>query len=266
MAKPLRLLVITQNAPLYMGRFMDDLLSKTQANPDLEVVGFVVLSPIFQKSTLEEAKARFALYGVKDFCLMAGHILWAKLWDKLLGASNPFPEKSLQTVLNKWKIPTLAYQQPNSVDFQNFLKDNVDIAISVACPKILKKDTLDSAKLCSLNYHTGKLPKYRGRQPLFWAMLNGEEEVGITIHEMEPSLDAGAIVCQESIDIKGLRSLHRVYERTIAQGPRVLYEAILKVAKGDATRLNNPNDQASQHSFPTQKDGLTFRAKGCRVY
>jgi len=61
---------------------------------------------------------------------------------------------------------------------------------------IFKRALLDTPRLACLNVHTGILPGYRGFKPVFWMQSRGEPEMGVTIHEMEESIDTGRIVVQ----------------------------------------------------------------------
>ena len=63
--------------------------------------------------------------------------------------------------------------------------------------KFLRKKILDAPKYGCINYHTALLPKYRGRQPLFWALLNNEKTTGITIHKMDEFIDKGELIIQK---------------------------------------------------------------------
>jgi len=51
------------------------------------------------------------------------------------------------------------------------------------------------------NLHPSMLPKYRGPNPFFWAIKNGEQRSGVTVHELTPNVDAGAIIKQDSIEL-----------------------------------------------------------------
>jgi UDP-4-amino-4-deoxy-L-arabinose formyltransferase/UDP-glucuronic acid dehydrogenase (UDP-4-keto-hexauronic acid decarboxylating) len=51
------------------------------------------------------------------------------------------------------------------------------------------------------NLHGSLLPKYRGRAPLNWVLVNGESETGVTLHRMVNRADAGDIVAQKSVAI-----------------------------------------------------------------
>ena len=53
-----------------------------------------------------------------------------------------------------------------------------------------------------LNIHPASLPRYRGRHPMHWALINGEKEFAITIHKMEKEIDAGEIYWQQFVKIK----------------------------------------------------------------
>jgi methionyl-tRNA formyltransferase len=55
--------------------------------------------------------------------------------------------------------------------------------------------------LGAFNMHGSLLPKYRGRAPINWAILHGESRIGMTLHRMVKSADAGAIVDQEGVNI-----------------------------------------------------------------
>jgi len=57
------------------------------------------------------------------------------------------------------------------------------------------------ARWAALNLHGSLLPKYRGRAPVNWAILNGETETGATLHYMVAKPDAGPIVAQERVPI-----------------------------------------------------------------
>ena len=63
------------------------------------------------------------------------------------------------------------------------------------------KDILDIPPKCCLNLHGSLLPKYRGRCPINWVLINGEKQTGVTLHYMTPRPDHGDMVCQRSVDI-----------------------------------------------------------------
>ena len=67
--------------------------------------------------------------------------------------------------------------------------------------QVLKPELLALAPRGAFNMHGSLLPKYRGRVPVNWAIINGERETGATLHEMAAKPDAGRIVDQQSVPI-----------------------------------------------------------------
>jgi methionyl-tRNA formyltransferase len=66
---------------------------------------------------------------------------------------------------------------------------------------MLAKAWLGVPRRGALNMHGSLLPKYRGRAPVHWAILNGETVTGASLHYMEEKPDAGALVDQQSVPI-----------------------------------------------------------------
>jgi len=66
---------------------------------------------------------------------------------------------------------------------------------------MFKKPILDIPKVACLNLHGSLLPKYRGRAPINWVLVNGETETGVTLHHMTTRADDGDIVCQAKVAI-----------------------------------------------------------------
>jgi methionyl-tRNA formyltransferase len=71
----------------------------------------------------------------------------------------------------------------------------IDLAVSVTYDKIIKPDFIARCKRI-INIHNSPLPKYRGVNPINWALKNSETQHGVTIHEITPGIDDGPIVSQ----------------------------------------------------------------------
>ncbi|MFG5091997.1 formyltransferase family protein [Campylobacter lari] len=68
--------------------------------------------------------------------------------------------------------------------------------------QIFKQPILDLYKNKIINCHAGKLPEYRGRNILNWALINGEKDFGITVHFVNEKIDDGDIILQKILKIK----------------------------------------------------------------
>jgi len=71
-----------------------------------------------------------------------------------------------------------------------------DLIAVAAYGQILPQGLLDLPRFGCLNVHTSLLPKYRGAAPIQWAILNGDDETGVTIMKMDAGLDTGDILAQ----------------------------------------------------------------------
>lgn len=257
--RPFRVVLITQTAPLYLGSFIDDLLG--QLPREVEVVSVAALPPIFKKNSFEEAVARWELYGTRDFALMCLSIAWGQFRNLFPGV-HPVHTR-LEKVLKSRGIPLKRLRGMSDL---GFMLEGSDLLVSIACPKILKADLYEKPTKGAINYHTGDLPNYRGRQPLYWAMLHGETEVGITVHRMAPAVDTGVILGQRHVDISGLRALHQVYLKTLPVGAQLLAKTVAQLSKGEEQEKENNTKEGSRFSFPSKADGVAFRQKGLRYF
>lgn len=104
-------------------------------------------------------------------------------------------EKDFQDVANNLKINFINTQNINKPEIVQQLKDaNAEIAISVNWISIIGPEVCNVFKYGVLNAHAGDLPRYRGNAPIAWAILQNEQQVGLSIHQMDPfELDAGNI-------------------------------------------------------------------------
>ena len=78
---------------------------------------------------------------------------------------------------------------------------NVDVIASINYLYLIDNDIIKKAKKLAFNIHGSLLPKYRGRTPHVWAIINGEKYTGITAHAIDESCDTGDILIQKKINI-----------------------------------------------------------------
>jgi methionyl-tRNA formyltransferase len=81
-------------------------------------------------------------------------------------------------------------------------KYKVDIIFSINYLFIIDDDLLKWPALYAFNIHGSLLPKYRGRTPHVWAIINNEKIIGFTVHLIDEHCDSGDIVLQREIDIE----------------------------------------------------------------
>lgn len=120
-----------------------------------------------------------------------------------------------------------------------------DLVVVAAFGQILPQSVLDVAKLGSMNIHSSLLPRYRGAAPINWAILNGEEETGVTIQKMVLELDAGDIISQVRTPIDPNETAEQLYSRLAQLGAKLLGETIPKLADGTAACTPQDGNQSN---------------------
>ena len=226
---PLKIILATQDVPMYLASLLDDFLDMLSKSGHV-VEGIVVSSPYTKNSVIREIRYRYELYGLVDFLRMSFRVLKNRSLSFVFEVSHLVGCHSVGNVVKKYGIKTYYAESVNSKGVVKFVAtSDIDLMISIASPEVFRGKILKAPQKGCINYHTALLPKYRGRQPLFWALLNDEKEVGISIHEMDESIDSGAIIVQTKVSVSPEDSLHSLYLKTIEIGPRLLLEAIKKL-------------------------------------
>lgn len=123
---------------------------------------------------------------------------------------------------------------------------NPELIVVAAYGKILPEDILNYPQYGSINVHSSLLPKYRGAAPINWAILNGEEETGVSIMYMAKELDAGDIISQASTRIDPEEDAQMLTARLAALGAETLSNTVKALAAGSAARI--PQEE-SAHTY-----------------
>lgn len=99
-------------------------------------------------------------------------------------------------------------------DFFSFVQnEKIDLIIVLAFAQFLTNKILTIPSLGCFNIHTSLLPKYRGAAPIQYALLNGDNETGVTIQKMVKKMDAGDIAIQITTSISSEEKCEQLSER-----------------------------------------------------
>ena len=126
-----------------------------------------------------------------------------------------------------------------------------DFIFSFYFRHMLPAALLANARHGAFNMHGSLLPKYRGRVPINWAIMNGERETGATLHEMTPKPDAGRIVGKTAVPILPDDTAQDVFGKVVVAAEVTLWRALPHLIAGDATLA--PNDLSSGSYFGGRK-------------
>ena len=142
-----------------------------------------------------------------------------------------------------------------------------DFIFSFYYRHMLPTDLLALAPRGAYNMHGSLLPKYRGRVPTNWAVLNGETETGATLHEMTVKPDAGAIIGQTSVPILPDDTAQQVFDKVTVAAEQTLWRVLPALLAGEAPRLPNDIANGSYYGGRKPEDGrIDWSLPAERVY
>jgi methionyl-tRNA formyltransferase len=130
-----------------------------------------------------------------------------------------------------------------------------DLILSVYYRNMISSRILAVAPRGAFNMHGSLLPKYRGRAPINWAVLHGERRIGMTLHRMVKSADAGAIVDQEGIEIDHRDTAEQAFRKVLPCARRVLERQIDALLAGTAKETPQDESQATYYGGRKPEDG-----------
>ena len=252
---PLRVLLVTENDPLYVRQFVDVFFAELPRDR-VDLVG-VTVSRAFHEPLLKTARRVHRFYGTVDFLRLLPRYILAKLGGQ-----------SIATLAEKRGFPLLSAASVNSQEYIDRVKAlRPEMIVSVAAPEIFKSPLLSVASIGCLNIHSGKIPEYRGMMPTFWQMLEQKPAVTVTVHEMVPKLDAGGVIGTFEFPLRKNDSLDRVISGTKQEGARLMIRVLREIAR--TRRLPEPTpldmSKARLFKFPQPEDVRKFRALGHRM-
>lgn len=132
-------------------------------------------------------------------------------------------------------IPVIKPANPNTPAVLAQLEDlRADFLFSFYYRHMLKPALLESVSRGAYNMHGSLLPKYRGRVPVNWAVLNGETETGATLHEMVEKPDAGCIVAQQAVPILPDDTAREVFDKVTLAAEMCLGPVLPGLSLGNA--------------------------------
>jgi methionyl-tRNA formyltransferase len=162
-------------------------------------------------------------------------------------------------------LPLHQSEDVNSRDALDRLRSvAADLLVVADFGQILSPACLQTARLGGVNAHASLLPKYRGAAPVVWAIYHGESETGVSIIQMSPRMDAGAILSRRAVPI-GPEQTAGELEATLAEvAAEMVAEAVDALEAGSVE--GEPQDSAVASRAPKVKksDGLIRWARGAR--
>ncbi|MCL2888447.1 MAG: formyltransferase [Elusimicrobia bacterium] len=175
--------------------------------------------------------------------------------------------ESVKKIAVENKIPVFTPEKIERADIENIAKIKPEIILSVYYRSLLPDEVLKLAPRGAYNIHGSYLPKYRGRAPVNWVLVNGEKYTGATLHYMTAKADAGDIVDQEKVEIKFEDNALTLTKKVSAAARRIIKYSLKKLENGPAAGKPQDMSESTYFGRRTPEDGqINWEWDALKIY
>jgi len=167
-------------------------------------------------------------------------------------------KKSVHGLAKQHSIPLLDTLDMNNPESINFIKKSKpDYLLGAHLNQLVKPTILDLPDIECINIHPSILPSYKGVDPVFYALLNQESEIGVTLHKMSEDFDSGKTLAQKIIPVDTKQSVCFYNCQLFEEGVKLAIEWM-----GDeGTVVNNTDGKSIVNGKTNSYDSWPSRAK-----
>lgn len=176
-------------------------------------------------------------------------------------APSPVKETALRHGIPVWQPEKL--RDPGFLDALRSLDAGLFVVVAF---RILPNELLAIPPRGTINLHPSLLPRYRGAAPIQWAVMNGDKVTGVTTFLVERRVDAGDILCQETVPIGPEETAGELHDRLSRTGADLLLRTVDRVADG-RIRPRPQRGEASPAPRISREDGrIDWRLPARAIY
>ncbi len=201
--------------------------------------------------------------GTPDFAVPALAALIEAGYDLKLVLTQPDRPSGRGMKLKASPVKELATQhqievfQPETlkdVDVQSHIADvSADVMIVAAYGLIIPTNVLEMPRFGCYNIHASLLPRWRGAAPIHRSLLAGDAETGVTIMEVVPALDAGAMVSKGVLAIGERDTTQSLHDELAKMGADLMVDAMRQLAESGGLSSVQQDDSLVTYAAKLQK-------------
>jgi methionyl-tRNA formyltransferase len=186
--------------------------------------------------------------------------------DKKVGRKQILTPTPVKVVAQELGFPVF---QPHKI--KEILDDlqalKIDFIITCAYGQFLPESILKCAKIDALNIHASLLPKYRGGAPIHWAIINGEQETGISLMRMIKAMDAGEVFAQTKVEITLDDTTSTLHDKLIDSAQACCDEYLMDVLEGKIIAITQDETQVSfGYNVSSEDEHVSFNKEALQVH
>ena len=164
--------------------------------------------------------------------------------DALVGRKKLLTPSPVKKLAMENGIPVVTPQSIKK-EYQSVIDAKPDLIVTCAYGKIIPKELIDYPKYGCVNIHASLLPKYRGSAPIQWALINGEEETGITLMYMDEFMDTGDMIDKVIYKIKDCDDIGTLHDVLSKLGGELLDKNLDNLISGNVNREKQNDEEAT---------------------
>jgi methionyl-tRNA formyltransferase len=220
--------------------------------------GFALISIVCWDSLVVSAVV-FAYHDIGVRCLEA--LLELGIAIRLVVSHQDNPSEkiwfgSVEKTAKAHDIPVITPENPNVPEvIKRIIRCEPDFIFSFYYRNMLATEILEIPRMGAFNVHGSLLPKYRGRVPVNWAIIHGENECGVSLHRMVHQPDAGNLVAQRSVPILINDTAHDVFQKLTGVAQAMILDAVPRMIAGTITETPLKLENGSYFSGRRPEDG-----------
>ena len=176
--------------------------------------------------------------------------------DRPAGRGRELTPPPVKILAEELDLPVIQPAKLREASAMEQLKEwNPDVIVVAAFGQILRAEVLDLPPHGCVNMHASLLPRWRGAAPIQAAILNGDEETGVTIMKMDPGVDTGPILSQRAIPITSEDTAGTLSPRLAELGAQLLLETLPGYISGEIQPQPQDDKRATYAPMLKKSDG-----------
>ncbi|GAA2980194.1 methionyl-tRNA formyltransferase [Lentilactobacillus parakefiri] len=164
--------------------------------------------------------------------------------DRPVGRKHQISQSPVKQAATANHLPVFQPEKlSGSPEMQRVIDLHPDLIVTAAYGQFLPTKMLNAVKIASVNVHGSLLPKYRGGAPVQYAIMNGDQQTGISLIYMVKKMDAGDILAQRAIPIHSDDDTETMFDKLSIVGRDLLLSTLPKVISGDVSPVPQDEDK-----------------------
>lgn len=160
--------------------------------------------------------------------------------DKPAGRGYKMQFSAVKEYALAHNLPLLQPEKLKNEEFLDSLRAlHADLQIVVAF-RMLPEVVWAMPPLGTFNLHGSLLPQYRGAAPINWAIINGEQETGVTTFFLQQEIDTGDLILQKRTPITDGDNAGTIHDRLMSIGAAAVVETVDCIIAGNAPKTPQP--------------------------